>query len=422
MKLYDVIRKEQLTKKAAKKSEQPTVEMIAPPEYDGYAAPHKPFSWKKIGVIAAIILLVAGVYMLGVKLVRARVIVQERHIPFSIADLELDVAHEDQADAGTLSFQAMVVTSTVSREVFGSELSQSTTKAKGKAVIFNEYSKTPQTIKTGTVLTATNGKKYVTQATVSVPGFTQKGTVKTAGTATVAITASDVGESYNIDAANFTVSGWTGARAKQLYARSAGPLTGGEAGVRHTLSASERETVVATLQAQLVERLKRESRAQIPPDHVTFADLQVATIDPTSLKISGEGIKFPAELSGTMVSYLIPRDLLEQSIANKAISGDDFTDVTIPALGDITVKPVSALPTDPDRIPDMITIHLSGEGTVITKVPLETLRESLVGIERNIFAQKVSDIPEIDTARFMLYPFWAPLFPTDRTKIDIIID
>lgn len=417
MKLYDVLRKEQAQHRGKK---MPARE-IAPPEYEPFSTeiPEKKFSWKKVAVIGMAFSFVALIYIIGTRLVHAQVVITERHIPFSIDSVALELTHETATDDGRLSFQAMVVTTEVTREVFGSELVQSFSKANGKVVILNEYSKTPQTIKAGTVFTAPTGKRYVTAATVVVPGYTGTASAKTAGTVTATVTAAEAGESYNTESTTFTIAGWTGTKAKQFNARSVGSISGGEAGIRHSLSASEKAAAIATLQTQLIERLKRESRAQIPDNLITFPELQVATIDIASLKVEGQGIKFPMKLSGTMTSYLIQRDLLEQAIAQKAISDRSYPHVAIPALGDITVTPITPLPTNSAHVPENITISLSGDGTIITKVQTETVRESLAGINRRQFNTIFADIHEVDVAKYTLYPFWAPYFPVASSRITV---
>lgn len=417
MKLYDVIRKEELEK--GKVMEEPSFEPI---HSHIPKTPHR-FSWKRVGVIGAAVLFIAFLYLFGMKFVNAKVYIVEREVPFSLAGTELELLHEKDATAGRLAFQTMVVNAEITREVYGSEAVASITKAKGKAVFFNEYSKGSQTVKSGTTITATNGKKYVTQETVSVPGYTMSGTTKKPGTSTqVNIIAADTGPSYNSEGTSFVVNGWTGTRAKQFYARSAGAIKGGEAGARYAVPDAELPEVTATLQAQLTERLKRVSRAQIPDDLVTFPDLQFVSIDTEGFELEGNSIKFPATVKGTMVSYLISRDLLESAIAKVAMSDNRYDSVSIPALGDITIEPVSAIPTNPNSIPESITVSVSGQGTIITKVPTLEVQESLVGIPRTKFSEALSDIPEIGSARYSLMPFWAPLFPRQLKDITVVVE
>lgn len=420
MKLYDVIRKEALKKNGV------AIEEIHTPEYPEEIQhshtrllPKKKFSWRTLIVIAGAIIFIATLYVAGMKLVYARVTVTERHIPFSFDRMQLDMEEEKSAGSGRLSFQAMVVTTDVTRQIYASGLQQSNTKATGKVVIFNEYTAKARTFKSGTILTAANGKKYSTQNAVTVPGYTLVKKVKSAGTSPqVTIAAVDVGESYNAEGTSFTVSGFTG---KQIYARSAGAITGGEAGMAHTLTDADREDAILTLQADLAEKLKRETRAAIPAEYITFPNLQFISIDRDSLTIKGDAIKFPASIKGTMVSYLIRRDLLESAIASKVVRDHVYPEVSIPALGDITVEPVSAISTDPTKVPDTLTISLSGNGTLITTVPTEKVAQSTLGIPRRSFTTALSSVAEIDEARYTLYPFWAPFFPNvvDRITVEV---
>jgi hypothetical protein len=415
MKLYDVIRKEQVDKGVP---DEPAFEPIhaQPPHHE------KRFSWKRTGIIGAAVAFITLLYLLGIKFVHAKVVIVERQVPFSMESTELELVHEKDASAGRLAFQTMVVTTEITREIFGSETVASTSKAKGKAVFFNEYSKTSQTVKSGTTITATNGKRYITQQSVTVPGFTMTGKIKNPGTSVqVPIIAADVGPTYNSEGTSFTVSGWSGTRAKQFYARSAGAIKGGETGARHTVSDADRDQVVATLQAQLVERLKRETRAQIPANLITFPDMQFVSIDTDSFVLQGDSIKFPAKVKGTMISYLISRDLLESSIAKVAMSDHRYNDVSIPALGDIVVEPVSAIPTSTTNIPDAITVAITGQGTIITKVPVIDVQDALIGASRRNFSNALADIPEIGSATYSLIPFWAPLFPRQPKDITVIV-
>lgn len=428
LKLYDVIRKEHKEKGIIDPEPKPAMwkgeyeEEIEhkrhPKQQDSYDDP-RGFHWKKIAVIGGAFLFIALLYLIGVKFVHATVKIDERSIPFSLFNTQLEVANEKNADSGRLSFQTMVVTDTVTRQVFGSALTTSTTKATGNAVIFNQYSKAAQTVKAGTTLTGANGMKYVTQAAVKVPGYTGSGKTIAAGSATVAITAAGVGPSYNSPGTTFTIAGWSGANAKLFYASSAGAINGGQNGAVHTLTDADRQQAMVTLQAALQEKLARETRSQIPDTLITFPGLQFTSVDNSSLVLQGDSIQFPATIKGTMVSYLIPRDRLQQAIASKAISDHLYPEVSIPELGAIHVEPVSLLPADPKNIPSSISISVSGQGTIITKAPLDAIKQSLLGLPRGSFKSVISAVPEIDTAKYSLFPFWAPFFPYRADRITV---
>jgi len=413
MKLYDVMRKEE--GKLLKERERESHE-IPPPPPESHA--RFVITRRRLLVIAGSIIFMSILYGLGNQLVRAKITITERRIPFTLLGAALTVSNQESADSGRLSFQSMVVTTTITREVYGSALTTSNTKATGSVVFFNEYSTAKQTVKKGTTLTATNGKKYITQSQVVVPGYTVVDKKKVAGTSpSVDIAAVDTGESYNSTGTTLAVSGWANA-SKTFYARSA-TISGGDAGISHTLTDAEREQVIATLQSQLIERLKRETRAQIPADLATFPELQFPLIDTDSFSFKGGTVRFPASMTGTMVSYLIPRQALEQAIAAKALGDRTYPSVSIPDMGDLSIDLRSTVPTDPGVTPDAITIAVSGSGTVITKVPVDKVKERLLGVRRGLFTESLADIPEIESARFSFFPFWSPRFPSAWERINI---
>lgn len=414
MKLYDVIQKEYPHQKedAPAHDEQPEHQHIKK------SSPRE--TRKRIIFFGTLLLVLVGIYSLGLRFVRARILVEERVVPFTLTNTTLELPHETEADSERLSFQTMTVSTEITREIFGSEFKEVTGKAKGSVIFFNEYSSASQTIKTGTRLVSDAGKTYITQATISVPGFKidSKTKKKTPGTsAPVTVIAVDVGASYNTQGTALAVSSFSGTKRKQLYARSAGAFTGGEAGTMHTVSAQEREKVIETLKTQLAERLRRETRAQIPEHLITYPELQFITIDTDSLRLVGEGVKFPATLSGSMVSYLIPRDLLQQAIAGEVLSDAQYPSVIIPELQTLEVLPVSAIPTNSVTPPQSIEIGISGEGTIIAQVTPERIRSLLVGARKGSFMQSIASIPEIQSAQSSLYPFWAPYFPKEEKRI-----
>lgn len=421
MKLYDVIVKEKMDRKGVIQAgdvEYPK-ELFKKQESIDIPEKKKRFSFKNIGVLGASIGFIAVLYILGMYFVFAKVTIAERHIPFSFDEIVLELDEGKSTDDKRLSFQVMKSEATASKQVYTSNLQQTVTKAEGSIVLFNEYRSSAITIKKGTVITSEKGKKYITQSAVTIPAFTGTGTNKKAGISQeVKIVASNAGAEYNSEATSFTVAGY---KNDQVYARSAGAIRGGESGVLHVLDSSEKEIAMSDLQANLAERLKREARSSIPADYITYPDMQVMSIDKDSFVYKGANIRFPAKIDGEMVSYIIPRDALENALANRIVSDQTYPDVVIPTLSDLKVTPITALPTDIDKIPENISVAISGSGVIVTKVPIEKVKQALLGIPRKAFSGALNSITEIEEAKYIFYPFWAPFFPSIPDRINIII-
>ncbi len=191
--------------------------------------------------------------------------------------------------------------------------------------------------------------------------------------------------------------------------------------MRHTVSEAERPALLESLKTQLTERLKRETRAQIPPELITYPDLQFVSIDTDSLRLEGEGVKFTAQIKGTMVSYLMSRSLFESAIAKDVLSDHSYTAVTIPSVASLNVNPKSSIPANPTTPPDLISIEVSGNGSIITKAPIQRIKESLIGTKRGSFDSIISTFPEVSSASFKIRPFWAPFFPKKDNYIKVNI-
>lgn len=405
MKLYDVIRKEQIKEEDI--GDTP-VRSFVPTE------PHqKNTRRRRLVFFGLLALCLTGIYITGIYVVRAKIFVTERRIPFTAPDMKLELPHESDTGPQRLSFQTMTVTSEINREIFGSELTQVTGKAKGSVVFLNEYTKSSVTLKSGTRLVGQNSKTYVTTQSVVIPGYTIDSKKKkiSGASPSIAVVAVEAGPSYNSAGLSLTISGYSGTKKKQIYARSVGEFTGGESGMRHTVSDAERPALLESLKTQLAERLRRETRAQIPSEFITYPDLQFISIDTDSLKLEGEGVKFTAKIKGSMLSYLIPRELFEIAIAKEVLSDSSYESVAIPSILSLSVIPESAIPTNSKTEPSTISIKVSGQGTIITKAPADKIKQALLGNGRDQFDALLSVFPEIESARFRLTPFWAPFFP-----------
>ncbi len=412
MKLYDVIRKENNKLENDPKPQTEERLIIAEP---------KSKKRRRIIFFGLLALVVTIIYISGIYLVRAKIIIKERHIPFNIESVVIDIPHEKESTEGRLSFQTMTVNSEINREIFGSELVDIKGKAKGEVVFLNEYSKTSVTLKSGTKIIGSNGKTYLTQETANIPGYTvDSKSKKTAGASnTVSIIASETGPSSNSTGISFSISGYTGAKKTQLYARSIGSISGGESGMMHTVSDAERPALIESLKTQLSERLKRETRAQIPNNLITYPDLQFISIDSNSLKLEGEGVKFTAKIKGTMISYLIPKSLFESAIAKEVLSDKSYTNISIPNLTSLSVVPESAIPANSQTPPGSISLKISGQGFVIPKASPERIKQSLMGLNRKSFDSVISNFSEIETAKFKMLPFWAPFFPKQERYLKV---
>jgi hypothetical protein len=238
----------------------------------------------------------------------------------------------------------------------------------------------------------------------------------------VPIIAVESGSSSNNPGTTFTIPSFSSKKRQLFFAKSVGPLLGGDSGVRHALSKDEEGTIVELLKNQLTERLRRETRVQVPEDFIISPDMQYTYINTNDFKLEGGSIKFVAQAEGKIVSYLIKRDVLYKLIAEevlqKEISEGQFY---IPHFSDITFQIVSPIPTDATLIPDNIRMQVSGTGTLTSIIDPEVLRNTITGMSVKEFKSFVSQNNFIEKAEISLFPFWSPSLPKTKRLLHIVV-
>ncbi len=410
MKIYDVIKKEN------------NVDSNVSQKKDIVSVEKKDTSWKRFFLFFLVSLFLTCVYLVGILFTRVTITINERKIPFSLDNQKIELIHKKNNLDSKPSFQVMIITDEVTKEVYGSELKPSVSNAKGQVIFINEYSKSNQIIKKDSFLIGENGKRYQVLGDVNVPGYTILGNLKKSGISKmVFVVAVSSGESFNSLGMNLSIENLSVLNSKLFYAKSVGAITGGEDGVSYMVPDTEKSEIINALVSQLSEKLKRESRNQIPNTLLSFPKLQFLNVDDNSLVLKGSSIKFSAKLKGSMVSYLISRNLLETEIANKVLSSHDYTNFSVPLIENIDIQSETLISTSVDSIPEYISINLSGDGAIITKSSPKNIKERLLGINKKDFSKILNSIPEIESAHFDIYPFWSHIFPFDRNNIDIVV-
>ncbi len=227
---------------------------------------------KGIWVFATICIL-ALLYAVSFVFVRATVTVTPYSEPISIND-EFQAVKDSIT---SLPFSEMAVDLSDSTSVVSSGSSSEDTKATGKVVLYNAYSTSKQNLLIDTRLEATNGKIYMTDKAVSIPGYTKEGTTIIPGSVEVGVHATESGESFNTGPTDFKFVGFKTSPDKyeKFYARSKSAIEGGSTGLVYTITSDERNTAENELLTKLTERALNQMKAEVPEGYVMFDDAQL---------------------------------------------------------------------------------------------------------------------------------------------------
>ena len=152
---------------------------------------------------------------------------------------------------GELPFAIMKITLEETREVPATGEKTVTSKASGKIYVYNTQSTAQRLIK-NTRFQNPTGKIYRINDSIIVPKATTKNGAIVPGSIEVTVYADEAGPDFNSDPTDFTVPGLKGSAIyEKVYARSKGPLSGGESGTIKSVSDLDLKQASEDLRVQL---------------------------------------------------------------------------------------------------------------------------------------------------------------------------
>lgn len=200
-------------------------------------------------------------------------------------------------------------------------------KAKGTVTVFNTDDSS-HTLQSGSTITASNGLAFTLDKDVTVASGSSDPTNLSAGTADVAVTASDIGTNYNLPSSTkFTVSG-----TALIAAKNANAFSGGSKKTVTVVTQKDLDSLSDQLTQNLSDKAKEDLQQQANGDMVILPNFTKTTISKSSFdkKVGDEASAI--NLSGT-VSF--------QSLSYKKSDIDSYTKLAMKDQlpSDLTLSP-----------------------------------------------------------------------------------
>lgn len=312
--------------------------------------------------------------------------------------------------AFTVPYESVTIPTITDNRTVAAKLGTGTPKkASGTIVIYNEYSKDPQTLVANTRFQAASGKIYRISKAVTIPGARGEA----AGSVEATVTADQAGSAYNAGLTDFKIPGFKGdPRYDKFSAKSKTPMTGGSAGQEWTISETERAKVVADLKQSLLKKAAEQIRFQIPENFILYDNNITSTFEEEiasttlALSIEAQAIIFDRDvLSRALVAFSLPEEVRDQP----------FTITNLEQLG-ITIDQ-NSLKSDDKKA----TIIAEGQATVKLTADLDILRSKLVGVDA-VRAQEIfKQFSAIDKVQVNFQPPWIRQFPKTVERIKVAI-
>lgn len=290
--------------------------------------------------------------------------------------------------------------------------------AKGKIVIYNKFSSSPQTLAVDTRLEGSNNKIYKTKTKVIIPGMAKNGTPGQNG---VDIYALEQGAVYNSAPLDFKIVAFKGtSKYAKFYGRSVGDIAGGVVGKSRQVSDQQKTDITNELKPILEDKLFNKIASQIP-GFLLYKDATfLNTEDITTGSISADG-KAALTLKGTLYGIIFNEQKLTDKIAKDNIEKYDNSEVYIPNIKDLTF----ALSDKGNIVFDSvknINFVLSGPVKIVWKLDINKFTMDLLGKPKKDFNQLLSQYPSISSALVKLSPPWIQSIPSKTKDIKIIVN
>ncbi len=291
-------------------------------------------------------------------------------------------------------------------------------KASGQVTFKNCETPTAQTIDAGTPVSV-NGLNYTTQAAVTVPGGSGSfvtGCTSAGASAAVGITASDIGENYNLASGTaLNVSGHTG----QLTATTSTAVTGG---TKRTITVVSQADVDKAKQ-QIKNSDDNAARAELSKQFdkgmtVIKESFANQTSDPSvTPAVDAEATKGKLTVETTYTALGVMNTDLD-AVLNNAITAamTEKSKQSIYDNGRKEFKVANYQALDGGRA----SFRLTTTGYIGSKIDQQALKEQMAGKRYGEIESIVKQVPNVQKVDITFAPFWVTMAPSpDKTTITL---
>jgi hypothetical protein len=354
----------------------------------------------------------------------ATVVITARTTDSSVnAKVTLDTTLATSASASTLKSSVQQVKKDSSVDFDATGTKDVGEKSKGQVVFRNCESMSAVTVAAGTTVSA-NGRNYLTQSDVSVPGGSGGfgGCASPGVSAAVGVVAEDIGESYNTPSNTaFTVAGHaSGSSTVYFRANASTDVTGGSKRQIKVVSADDIQKATDQLAQQNSNEIKSQLQKQFNSDFVVID--QTFKIDrgtPVSTPAADQEVAAGAKAKLTAsitysLSGVVKADLTKylDDYFNKQLTNKDDQRVYDNGLKNVTFTNVAPAATG-------YGANIVATAKVGPKIDDNAIKETAKGKRFGDIQSSIESIDGVDNVDVKFWPFWVSSAPNDTKKISV---
>lgn len=291
-------------------------------------------------------------------------------------------------------------------------------KARGKIVVYNNYSSSPRTFVKGTRFLSGSGKLFRSTEQVVVPG--KKG--NTPGQVEVEVVADKPGPDYNIEPTTFSIPAFVGTNMYTFfYAKSFEKFKGGEIKVVKSISEDDIQKAKSQLQERLKNTIKNnlDKKAESLGYLVFYESLDVKFEDINNGVKEGQQVeKFLWEIKADAKVLAINKKDLEKlanNILQEKILKENKNKIY---KGDVNIKLLSG---DVNFKDYYAVVKSEASFKFYDDINTDEIKEKLISLDKGGIITLLNSYNGIKDYNIVFEPFFVQIAPKDKERINIVL-
>lgn len=340
--------------------------------------------------------------------------------------IELNVHGISDAEAGASTIPISVIDESqdisLTYEVSGKSAS-SGKKAHGTAVIYNEYSTSPQQLIATTRLESADGKIFRLVKNVVVPGTTKIDGTMQPGAIEVEVVADQAGSDYNIGPADFKIPGFAdGPKFDKFYAKSANSFSGGSSdgesnGIKK-VTQQDIDSAKEKTENALKERIDTIIAEKLKTNEIILPQAKKITITKNTVNVKvGDAIESlectaVASVRAFVFSENDIRKILQQQLAD---SKNQFQK----SKEEITKVEYGSIDSDFDN--STLDLKVYGEIKIVPDIDTEQIKKEMLGKNSDQLSDILKKYSSVKSASVEFQPEIISRIPQYARRVSIEI-
>lgn len=292
-------------------------------------------------------------------------------------------------------------------------------KARGTIMIYNAFSSASQPLVINTRFETPDGKIFRLTKAITVAGAQVVGGQITPSVTEATVAADRAGTEYNIGPVDkFTIPGFKGTpRFDAFYAKSVDPMTGGYIGEAAYPTNDDINQAKSAAAQQLEDALKTTLVAQIPPEFKILDGAVQFKLMKQEVETQTDANKnFSVFTEGELRVLAFKEQSLKEALFAKGAkeTNENFVNQNHQLTYTGTATADSAV--------NQINFAVDFSGVFWPRIDIEELKRDVAGKSEDELRAMILSLPDIESAKVALWPFWVGTVPMSTGKINVTIE